>query len=38
MKHEKLVVAPIVTMSCGNGNGSNCRVTYILPYCIKKAA
>lgn len=35
MKDKKQT--PVIKMNCGNGN-SGCKVTYILPYCIKKAS
>lgn len=32
------VKAPVVEMSCGNGQGTCGQVVYILPFAIKKAA
>lgn len=35
MKKVTKKKSPVIKMSCG---GQGCRVVYILPYCIKKAA
>ena len=37
MKKVTKTTVKTVQMNCGNGN-NGCRVVYILPYCIKKAA